>query len=815
MADNKAFLKILSKLMDESPQPGPLTEIINNISKKINDELLPELNSSEHPTAPEMLQHLTELTAQLRTVSAFAGMIGQKTVYVSGCNKERAERIAELVTDGRTSLPVNAVKLGIPLILINGGNGDAIAVNYAGRRILLTPEECIDAVECSIRSKTDLAGVVKAFIIGVPPDIDRCIIIGNRDADTELFGRIITDIFAYTGDEQYKGELKKSTKYRGTLPKKEKDFIALSGKEGCSFLSFEDSFLSVLAELEVYYQSRISNTENSKRLITADIVREGAASSELETLRLEKNNEYNKLMKERDRLTSIFKDLQKHFKEADESLCSAAECSPPKYDIERVAERLFLYAEAGMIDRLEDIPLQLGRTGESLTRNVIKWLIAYTAAVKTGSQPSRVSLNASMLMPKKIDDWKLAKAYVALSDYDDDPLLSGQCVRAIEGSGRTLSTGKELYFKAMTASPAEMVNLLTESYKAGMTDAADDLWNLYKSNDLHIVKQDLAELQIKEFCVEVSEDQLESLSGNITLDSPLLLYLKYAAAQEYPPAIGLIVDSIYTSVFDPSFKAERDVSSVPFIRSEDKKALAEKLIALCRLLIDKGYKAMHFRGIAGLMQFLVKDYTASYKMLSGVSSKQAHYCKGYMCETGKGTAKSIDSAIEHYEKAGDAVNAIARAQKLRDKLEEDQEDDSLFDSSKSYKTETTYSSSSSGCFITTAACSALGKSSDCAELEAMRHFRDTQLVGDSEGELLAAEYYRTAPEIISRIDCLPDSEGIYRSLWDCYIQKCYELICAGQYDQAKHRYISMVIGLCRRFNISLKYGLYEKYGSVD
>lgn len=100
-----------------------------------------------------------------------------------------------------------------------------------------------------------------------------------------------------------------------------------------------------------------------------------------------------------------------------------------------------------------------------------------------------------------------------------------------------------------------------------------------------------------------------------------------------------------------------------------------------------------------------------------------------------------------------------------------------------------------GCFITTATCSALNKPDDCYELTTFRRFRDTWLLRQDDGSALIKEYYRIAPLIVDRINRLPNSEEIYRSIWNEWLAACLTLIEQNKNEACKVRYIEMVTTL--------------------
>ena len=99
---------------------------------------------------------------------------------------------------------------------------------------------------------------------------------------------------------------------------------------------------------------------------------------------------------------------------------------------------------------------------------------------------------------------------------------------------------------------------------------------------------------------------------------------------------------------------------------------------------------------------------------------------------------------------------------------------------------------SSGCFITTAVCLAMGKADDCEELAAMRFFRDKWLRGQPDGTELIEDYYRIAPVIVEKINKQPNRKSIFAMLYQSYILPCVKCIKAEKFIDSKRIYVDMV-----------------------
>lgn len=99
--------------------------------------------------------------------------------------------------------------------------------------------------------------------------------------------------------------------------------------------------------------------------------------------------------------------------------------------------------------------------------------------------------------------------------------------------------------------------------------------------------------------------------------------------------------------------------------------------------------------------------------------------------------------------------------------------------------------SGSFCFITTAVCEYYGKSDNCIELTVLRNYRDNWLRNQPDGEKLIAEYYNTAPLIVSRMKQSEFYPEYCEKLFSQYITPCLRLISEKKYNECKELYSEM------------------------
>ena len=113
-----------------------------------------------------------------------------------------------------------------------------------------------------------------------------------------------------------------------------------------------------------------------------------------------------------------------------------------------------------------------------------------------------------------------------------------------------------------------------------------------------------------------------------------------------------------------------------------------------------------------------------------------------------------------------------------------------------YKNE---SSSSGGCFLTSACTAARGLPDNCYELQTLREFRDGWL-SNAEGGLAAiAHYYIVAPKIVGAIDALPNNKEIYENIYSDMITPCLRFIEERKYEDAFALYKDMTLLLAESY----------------
>lgn len=108
--------------------------------------------------------------------------------------------------------------------------------------------------------------------------------------------------------------------------------------------------------------------------------------------------------------------------------------------------------------------------------------------------------------------------------------------------------------------------------------------------------------------------------------------------------------------------------------------------------------------------------------------------------------------------------------------------------------------SSGGCFVSSACIDYLGKADDCEELTILRSFRDNFMKSTTEGSLLVKEYYDIAPKIVEKINESSDKELYYQNIYEIILQ-CVSFIKNHNDHDAFLTYQKMVLDLKKEFNL--------------
>ena len=104
-------------------------------------------------------------------------------------------------------------------------------------------------------------------------------------------------------------------------------------------------------------------------------------------------------------------------------------------------------------------------------------------------------------------------------------------------------------------------------------------------------------------------------------------------------------------------------------------------------------------------------------------------------------------------------------------------------------------SGTEGCFLTSACIRARNLPDDCPELTTLRACRDGYLAALPGGPEEIRQYYRIAPQIVSRIEARPDAKAVWERVYQEMILPCVRLIREGREAQALSLYKAYTLKL--------------------
>jgi len=106
--------------------------------------------------------------------------------------------------------------------------------------------------------------------------------------------------------------------------------------------------------------------------------------------------------------------------------------------------------------------------------------------------------------------------------------------------------------------------------------------------------------------------------------------------------------------------------------------------------------------------------------------------------------------------------------------------------------------SKSGCFLSSACVNARHLPDDCETLGILRRFRDKHVAKTAGGPQLLAEYYATAPAIVTAINCNANPAVEWETIFQ-ELQQAVSLIGKGHADAAVSAYKGMFQRLQRKY----------------
>lgn len=397
---------------------------------------------------------------------------------------------------------------------------------------------------------------------------------------------------------------------------------------------------------------------------------------------------------------------------------------------------------------------------------------------------------------------EIAKIKIALSN---ELGLSPNELKEIVFNISQLETGKENYYYALKLLDKKNFIEATKYFFIALEKNFDiaGIELIKLANSYPECKIDLDEL---------AENLVAEANYNIGKNSfpnkykKSIVNLKIAASKNHIEAIEMIADILFNKYKKIPFK------NMMIETSENSVYNVIKLYTY----LDKIKEKEEYKLKIGLMYCKLMDYPRAYLLLKEINRPEAQYECAKMYQYGMGVVRDFKEAKKIYEKIDPNYRDVRKQyEKICGYIKNDElkKERTQYNQNQDYSSriENTYVTSSF-CFITTAACFALNKDKNCNELNELRKFRDTYILGnDEDGNDLVEEYYRIGPTIVNYIDSEWNPFVIYAELWEDYILPSYNMIKKNRNQEAKLIYIEMVKSLCEKYNVSVKESIMKKY----
>ena len=310
----------------------------------------------------------------------------------------------------------------------------------------------------------------------------------------------------------------------------------------------------------------------------------------------------------------------------------------------------------------------------------------------------------------KIEDGEWEKAKMLLYILEPENISEQRLKLYVETLGKRCISGKELFAKALVSSGNLKKELLEESFEKGYEKAGLLLLEQYKKGDKGVNLLSLANALVPEACMIVANQRMGHYQNRkrfADLSDNEFTYYKIAAAKQYSPAIGKIVDVVFESRFSSGFQIPKD--DLDDEKYEEMIDNGHVICQLCQFLIDKMYQVDHYSEILGIVLFsLNENLSGAMSLLTNAKSPLAYYCKGNMYEFGGGVAVDLNQAINNYQKAirngfkGRAEKRLAACNGKKARYDYEQSSNEYYQSTRSYRSTSNRTGSTTvddGCFV--------------------------------------------------------------------------------------------------------------------
>lgn len=725
MTETSKYLSILAKVMRNKSLSD---EDIHNANYDklyylIHTELTDKLRKSMYPYTSDIIQRIEGMLDAMEPLYLCNEIIGKKCLWVSSyITTNIFEICGSFMENKEFSFLFKKIYTQIPIVVVDTNGADYIeVVNYANVRIMLSASEFRFLVIESGRRKIALNKVVQFIIVHTKmKDSELCIISDNIYSHAEkLFARALSGKLVYLdeegintiekrkigansflllSDKNYSDTVNnpKVSKYTRVKISEIEDYV--SGHVKPVLYGFWEDFSSIEMQIIGYYESQLKQSKIVLQEVIGDIVRIGDSNdSTLKSIRIFEESREKNLKEEKNHLNKILKSI-------DEIILKICAELGENFVTDKIISK-------DVFDNMFSAMFCCKTFSSGMGKKIISKLYTYeydnydlVNAYVQSSKGANVQFDAIDIEMK---DWEKAK--MLLNILNPDEIKEEQLREYVNALGKKCNTGRELYAKALTEPESERQYLLQDSLMKGYMAAGDRLIDMYKKGWRGVNLKTLANSLVPEACMILAEENMNKYRGRrrfADLADREFTYYKIAAASQYAPAIGKIVDIVFESRFSSGFQIPAD--DINDEKYEEMIENGHAISMLCHYLISKLYNQNHYQEILGIVLFsLNEDLSGAMNFLSNPKTALGLYCKGNMYEFGGGVAIDLDEAIKNYKKSikiqssPRAEKRLAACQGKQARFEDEEESNEYYREDRSYHSTSTYRSSSTvddGCF---------------------------------------------------------------------------------------------------------------------
>lgn len=725
MKDTSKYLSLLAKVMRNKSLPGEGQgrEKYNKLYFMIHSDFNNKLQKSMYPHTSDIIQKTEDMLDSLEPLYLCPEIVGKGCLLVSSHVTTNIFDIFNSVFDNQEIvIGLKKIYTQIPIVIVDTDGPDDIEIlNYANIRISLSLNELKFLIIESGRKKIAINKIVQQIIIRTKlKNPSLCFIVDNIYSDAEkMYKRAVSKRFVYIDEEGVKSISKRKVGRNDSLIMENELFVNVRNNPIFSkyniitlgeaikcideevspmIYGFWEEYISIKTQILDYYDTQLRLSKNTLQDVVGDIVRIGDSQDRtLQSIRTFEENKEKKLKAEKESISDSLTNIESLIAEICIDLGE-------NYITGKIVARNTIDDIFEAIFRCNELS---GVLGKKLLAKLYSYgydnydLVSAYVQHNTGVETAFGTVN--------IENYEWEKAKMLISILDIEKIPSQRLKLYIRALGSRCISGKELYAKSLISSEDSQIEILQESLSKGYEQAGQRLYAMYKRKHSGVNLQTLANALVPEACMILANQQMNRYQNKrhfADLADSEFTYYKIAAANQYIPAIGKIVDIVFESRFSSGFQ-------IPISERGDEKYVemienGQVLCQLCNFLISKMYNVNHYNEILGVVLFsLNENLSGAMSLLTNAHSALAWYCKGNMYEFGGGVAVDLNQAIKCYEESlnkeySQRVEkrlAVCRGKKAR--YEREIASSNYYNSTRSYNSSSRYVSSSTvddGCF---------------------------------------------------------------------------------------------------------------------